>query len=220
MRRQQDQQSRMFDELATVVHTILRSVPVFEFPDEIPAVSVAATEGSSSTAAAGRRRQLQLSMPELTPYGFATCLLAISMLLMLCGSVTFFLGFMLMPWVLGSIAFIYFVGVVSSLSMIGRAILCHNSTPSSPRKEFSSNFLFCPPLFCVWSFYFFYFFLLLWKGSNFLHSSKLLLWCWMISLLNYGSSFVLTDLHKLLCYLLYLACLSCLWFMWPMFLFC
>lgn len=154
MRRQQDQQSRMFDELATVVHTILRSVPVFEFPDEIPAVSVAATEGSSSTAAAGRRRQLQLSMPELTPYGFATCLLAISMLLMLCGSVTFFLGFMLMPWVLGSIAFIYFVGVVSSLSMIGRAILCHNSTPSSPRKEFSSNFLFCPPLFCVWSFFF------------------------------------------------------------------
>ncbi|KAL2233731.1 UNVERIFIED_CONTAM: hypothetical protein Sindi_1553100, partial [Sesamum indicum] len=70
----------------------------------------------------------------ITPAGFASLLLGISLALMLCGSLTFFIGFLLMPWVLGLTMFFYFVGVVSSISMIGRTILCCNSAPP-PRKD-------------------------------------------------------------------------------------
>ncbi|GFP99266.1 hypothetical protein PHJA_002070500 [Phtheirospermum japonicum] len=58
---------------------------------------------------------------------------------MLCGSMNFFLRFVLMPWVLGLVIFFYIVGIISSISMIGRAILCHNSTPSSPSKDIPSR---------------------------------------------------------------------------------
>ncbi|EPS57237.1 hypothetical protein M569_17583, partial [Genlisea aurea] len=64
------------------------------------------------------------SFERITPAGFACLLLGVSVALMLCGSVTFFLGFMLMPWVVGSVVFVYFVGVISSISVIGKAIMC------------------------------------------------------------------------------------------------
>ncbi|KAL1565305.1 hypothetical protein AAHA92_07542 [Salvia divinorum] len=116
---QQDHQNKVFYELSALVLNIIRSPP---------------TDHHHSP----RRRWDGLSFQSMTPAGFASLLLGISLSLMLCGSVTFFLGFMLMPWVLGLVVFLYFVGIVSSISMIGRAILCHNPAPPSPTKEIPS----------------------------------------------------------------------------------
>lgn len=119
----QDQQSRVFHELSALILNILRSPPSpIQFSDHSPATS---------------RRS---SLPQLTPAGFASLLLGISLALMLCGSVTFFIGFLLMPWVIGLVMVFYFVGIVSSLSMIGRAILCHTLSPPSPRKDVPGTF--------------------------------------------------------------------------------
>lgn len=115
----QDYQTRAFYELSSLVLNIIRSPPTSA--DQSPPDQ--------------RRRWEGPSFQHITPAGFASLLLGISLSMMLCGSVTFFLGFMLMPWVLGLMVFLYFVGIVSSISMIGRAILYHNSAPSSPRKE-------------------------------------------------------------------------------------
>ncbi|GAB4839751.1 hypothetical protein Ancab_020461 [Ancistrocladus abbreviatus] len=130
----QDQQSRVFYELSSLVLNILRSPPAtMQLSDDIP------PEPSS------RRRGP--AMPRISPAGFASLMLGISLSLMLCGSLTFFIGFMLMPWVLGLVMVFYFVGLVSSLSVLGRSILCYAasssssswySSPPSPSKEVSA----------------------------------------------------------------------------------
>ncbi|KAL2547214.1 hypothetical protein Fot_16447 [Forsythia ovata] len=121
---QHDQQSNIFYELSSLILSILRSPPTLsDLSEQTPAVQ---------PRQATRRAP---SMQQITPAGFASLLLGISLSLMLCGSVTFFIGFILMPWVLGLVMFLYFVGVVSSLSMIGRAILCHGSAPPPPKND-------------------------------------------------------------------------------------
>lgn len=119
---QTDQHSKILNELSALVMNIMRS-PV-GFSDQTPVIH--------------QRRRAATSLEQITPAGFASLLLGISLALMLCGSVTFFIGFMLMPWIIGLVVFLYFVGIVSSISMIGRAILCHNSGPSSPSKDVPS----------------------------------------------------------------------------------
>ncbi|CAK9171938.1 unnamed protein product [Ilex paraguariensis] len=131
-RRQQDQQSRVFNELSALIWDILRSPPTsIDFSDSSRVMQRPPVEVSSS------RRSSAAPMPPMTPAGFASLLLGISLALMLCGSVTFFLGFILMPWVLGLVMVFYFIGIVSTLSMLGRAILCYTTSPSSPRKDTS-----------------------------------------------------------------------------------
>ncbi|XP_020229870.1 uncharacterized protein LOC109810736 [Cajanus cajan] len=110
MRGQQDHQSRLFCELSALLFNLLRSPIV---PDSPPS------------------RSPPPPPPQITPAGFASLLLGISVALMLCGSVTFFIGFMLMPWVLGLVMLLYVAGVVSSLSFLGRSILCY----ATPRKD-------------------------------------------------------------------------------------
>ena len=120
MRRHQDQQSRVFYELSALVLNLLRSPPSpTSFTDHSP--EVYALRRPTAT--------------QISPAGFASLLLGISLALMLCGSVTFFIGFILMPWVLGLVMVFYFVGIVSSLSVLGRAIICHATAPEKPRKE-------------------------------------------------------------------------------------
>ncbi|XP_075083503.1 uncharacterized protein LOC107760905 [Nicotiana tabacum] len=87
MRRQQDQQSKVFYELSSLILNILRSPPG-------PIDESLAVSPSSS----GRRTAVAGSMQHITPAGFASLLLGISFALMLCGSVTFFIGFLMMPW--------------------------------------------------------------------------------------------------------------------------
>ena len=114
----QDQQSRVFYELSALVLSILRSPPTpIPYSDHSPSTS-------------------RTSAAQITPAGFASLMLGISLALMLCGSVTFFIGFMLMPWVLGLVMVFYVAGVVSAISVLGKSIFCYAmSTPSSPRKD-------------------------------------------------------------------------------------
>lgn len=129
----QRQQSRVFYELSSLVLNLLRSPPSPEihFSDHIAS--------SSSTEATASARREAAAVPPITPAGFASLMLGISLSLMLCGSVTFFIGFMLFPWVIGLFIVFYFVGFVSSLSLLGRAFICYaispSSSPRSPRKD-------------------------------------------------------------------------------------
>ncbi|XP_010530567.1 PREDICTED: uncharacterized protein LOC104822793 isoform X2 [Tarenaya hassleriana] len=132
MRRQQhqrDQQSRVFYELSALVLSLLRSPPMpMTFPDQLP---------ESPNQLTGRRPPPSSSATnQISPAGFASLLLGISVALMFCGSVTFFIGFLLMPWVLGLIMVFYVAGIVSAISMAGRSVLCYAlAPPSSPGKE-------------------------------------------------------------------------------------
>ncbi|CAK9144323.1 unnamed protein product [Ilex paraguariensis] len=138
MRRQQDQQSGALYELSALIMNILRSPPSsVDFSDRSPVMQHQPGEVSSSLRASA------VAMPQITPAGFASLLLGISLALMLCGSVTFFIGFILMPWVLGLVMVFYFVGIVSSLSMLGRAILCYTTSPPTPPKDVPGEVSYC-----------------------------------------------------------------------------
>nr|XP_016461117.1 PREDICTED: uncharacterized protein LOC107784486 [Nicotiana tabacum] len=118
MRRQQDPQSKLLYDLSTMILNILRSpttVP-FEFSDQLTAPA-------------------RPPMQQITPAGFASLLLGISMALMICGSVTFFIGFFMLPWILGLVMVWYLAGIVSTLSMIGRAIFCPLPPSSQPPRK-------------------------------------------------------------------------------------
>ncbi|KHN44453.1 hypothetical protein glysoja_014494 [Glycine soja] len=113
-RHEEDEQSRALYQLSALVLNLLRSP--LTFSDEVPPAS-------------RRPGQAQIS-----PAGFASLLLGISLALM-CGSVTFFIGFVLMPWVLGLVMLFYVAGILSTLSVFGRSILCYATAPPSPRKD-------------------------------------------------------------------------------------
>ncbi|KAL0814566.1 LOW QUALITY PROTEIN: hypothetical protein Bca101_071009 [Brassica carinata] len=100
MRRQGDEESRAFYDLSALVLSLLRSPPM---PISLP------TQFPDST---------QISHPS----GFASLLLGISVALMLCGSLTFFIGFLLFPWVLALIIVFYVAGIVSAISIAWRSI--------------------------------------------------------------------------------------------------
>ena len=122
-REHQDQQSRVLCELSALVFSLLRK-PLpghLALPDGGPASVVPVPPSASAYRRA----------PEITPAGFASLLLGISVALMLCGSVTFLIGFMLMPWVLGLVMVFYVAGIVSTLSLLGRSLLCF----LTPRKD-------------------------------------------------------------------------------------
>ncbi|XP_070667193.1 uncharacterized protein [Malus domestica] len=131
MRRQQeqDQQSRVFYELSALVLNLLRSPPTpIQFSDN-------STVMPPSSSSSSLRRPPAASTAQISPAGFASLMLGISMALMLCGSVTFFIGFLLMPWVLGLVMVLYVAGILWSLSVLGKSILCYASAPSTPRKD-------------------------------------------------------------------------------------
>ncbi|KAG6479879.1 hypothetical protein ZIOFF_063355 [Zingiber officinale] len=72
-------------------------------------------------------------LPRLSPAGLASFLLGASFSMMLGGSMTFLLGFLLFPWVVGLVMLLYLVGLVSSLSGLGRSIICRISPLESQR---------------------------------------------------------------------------------------
>ncbi|XP_022155438.1 uncharacterized protein LOC111022584 isoform X1 [Momordica charantia] len=133
MRRpREDPQSRVLHEISSLLMKILRSPPPpVPFSDHVLELSSVISSSSGL-----------LPSSQITPAGLASLLLGISLALMLCGSVTFFLGFLLMPWILVLVMIFYVVGIVSSLSMLGRSILCCFSAPT-PRKDFNAQFFHC-----------------------------------------------------------------------------
>ncbi|PIA51074.1 hypothetical protein AQUCO_01100123v1 [Aquilegia coerulea] len=118
---QQQQQSsssssssvRVFNELCSLVLNIIGYQPV-------PPSLVSSDIDPNSMVSSSK---------QISPSGFACLLLGISLTLMLCGSVTFLIGFILMPWVIGFLFLCYFLG-------LGRAILC----PLSPKEMSAWNF--------------------------------------------------------------------------------
>uniref|UniRef100_A0A0D9XFG0 Uncharacterized protein n=1 Tax=Leersia perrieri TaxID=77586 RepID=A0A0D9XFG0_9ORYZ len=79
---------------------------------------------------------------QVTAAGVASMLLGASVALMLCGSVTFMLGFFLMPWVIGLACVFLFVGFVTNLSGIWRAIilwLAAGADACSPKVDSAST---------------------------------------------------------------------------------
>jgi len=124
MRGNQDQQSKIICELSSLVFNLLQFPPTpLSFSDRAPIMPVPPSVSSLRRSMAANH---------ITPAGFVSLLLGISMALMLCGSVTFVIGFMLLPWILGLVMVFYVAGIVSSLSVLGRSILCF----VSPRKDF------------------------------------------------------------------------------------
>ncbi|KAK7311977.1 hypothetical protein RJT34_10486 [Clitoria ternatea] len=115
-RSQEEEQSRALCDLSALVLHLIRSPLAFS---------------DHSPAPPSRRHP----PPQITPAGFASLLLGISLALMLCGSVTFFIGFMLMPWVLGLVMVFYVAGILSTLSVLGRSILCYATAPPSPPRK-------------------------------------------------------------------------------------
>lgn len=135
---QRDQDSRAFYDLSALVLSLLRSPPT---PISLPDHHHHFPDSPMMMRSPQHR---SLSMAHITPSGFASLLLGISVALMLCGSVTFFIGFLLLPWVLALIVVLYVAGIVSIISMAGRSILSYLLTPPPPfssRKEISGNIL-------------------------------------------------------------------------------
>ncbi|KAL9257003.1 hypothetical protein AKJ16_DCAP02000 [Drosera capensis] len=97
-------QSRVFHDFSRTLITILRSP-------------------SPSSSPPLRYDDVAVSVPSMKPAGLASLMLGISMGMMVCGSVTFVIGFMLMPWVLGLMMLVVLVGVVSGVSVIGRWVV-------------------------------------------------------------------------------------------------
>ncbi|XP_062199411.1 uncharacterized protein LOC133901892 [Phragmites australis] len=119
-------QSRLLYELCALLLTILRS--------------------SQEDGEGARPRPL---LPrQVSAAGVASMLLGASMALMLCGSVAFMLGFFLMPWVVGFGCLFLFVGFVTNLSGIWRAILLWPTAAcSSSPHEASPWHIFSKPPF-------------------------------------------------------------------------
>ncbi|XP_020697737.1 uncharacterized protein LOC110110548 [Dendrobium catenatum] len=130
------QQSKLIDELCALIFALLRSPHLF-FPS---ASTPSRTLRPCGGAVAALFRPQQRS--QFTPMGFVSLLLGASLALILCGSVTFVLGCILMPWIIGVLMFSYFVEVISSLSEIGKAVLClfEPAPLRTPAKEVSDQF--------------------------------------------------------------------------------
>ncbi|CAN8313347.1 unnamed protein product [Cochlearia groenlandica] len=137
MRRQhRDQDSRAFYDLSSLVLNLLRSPPPsISFSDQFPSDSIHPPMRNRPPPSSFSSP----SMAQITPSGFASMLLGVSVALMMCGSLTFFIGFLLMPWVLALVMGFYVAGIVSVVSMAGRSLLCYVLPPpsSSAVKDFS-----------------------------------------------------------------------------------
>jgi hypothetical protein len=77
---------------------------------------IAPAAAASSAAPPPDARRVARPRGGMSAAGAASMLLGASMALMLCGSVTFAIGFLLMPWVAGVALLFGFAGVVSTLS--------------------------------------------------------------------------------------------------------
>lgn len=142
--RAEEQQSRVFYELSSMIVHILRSPPL-----SLPS-SVGTATSSSSSSTSRQPSPSPTQMPAPSPTAFASLFLGISLALMLFGSVTFAIGFVLMPLVMALVVFFYAVEILFHLSQFGRSIFF----PPSSRRDLPSlwvsflffSFLFFPPL--------------------------------------------------------------------------
>ncbi|KAK4785248.1 hypothetical protein SAY86_001937 [Trapa natans] len=117
-------------ELSVVVLDLLRShpTPISSSGDDSFVAPPAPVPSSSRRPAT----------TQITSAGLVSLLLGVSLTLMLCGSVTFFIGFMLMPWIFGLVVVFYLAGIVSSLTILGRSIFGSATAPPDLRNKIPS----------------------------------------------------------------------------------
>ncbi|KAK8567585.1 hypothetical protein V6N13_105543 [Hibiscus sabdariffa] len=120
--RSEGERSRVFHELSGLVMNLLR----------LPMMPMPSASRSRASARMNHNYPPVLSRKKISPAGFAWLLLGISVSLMVCGSITFFIGFMLMPWLLGLVIVLYVAGIVSAVSMLGRSIICYAASSRPP----------------------------------------------------------------------------------------
>ncbi|XP_040385881.1 uncharacterized protein LOC102707633 [Oryza brachyantha] len=110
---------------------------------ELCALLVAVIDTSPSAAAApsSQRRATGPGSPGVSPAAAASMLLGASMALMLCGSVTFAIGFLLMPWVAGVALLFGLAAAVSALSagVFGKSAAAARGRASSPPATYASD---------------------------------------------------------------------------------
>ncbi|XP_062208718.1 uncharacterized protein LOC133910222 [Phragmites australis] len=99
----------------------------------------------SPSASTERPRTPEATAPGMSAAALASMLLGASMALMLCGSVTFAIGLLLMPWVAGLALLFGFAGAVSTLSsgFFGKAAVpcteISDLLPDEPRFGYAST---------------------------------------------------------------------------------
>ncbi|KAL0906745.1 hypothetical protein M5K25_025263 [Dendrobium thyrsiflorum] len=123
-----EQDYGIFSELCSLLFSALRS-PMISIP-------FADTDAPSPTARS-RRPIIPVAwgrLPPISPAGMVSLFLGVSLALMLCGSVTFFIGFMMMPWVLGMMFLLYFLGIISFFSGLCKAALISQTPSPDPLK--------------------------------------------------------------------------------------
>ncbi|EAY77026.1 hypothetical protein OsI_04981 [Oryza sativa Indica Group] len=91
--------------------------------------AIISPSSSSSTAAAARS-------PGMSPAAAATMLLGASVALMLCGSVTFAIGLLLMPWVAG-VALLF--GLSAAVSTLYSGVFGKAAAAASSRASHASS---------------------------------------------------------------------------------
>ncbi|KAL6514393.1 hypothetical protein OROMI_034299 [Orobanche minor] len=125
--KEQDQQIRVLYELCAMTNHILRA-PMLQF--SFASLSLLFSPPSSSSS----------PRPQISPAAFGSLFIGISVSLMIFGSVTFMIGFILMPLVITLVILFYVAGFVSNLSEIGRAILSPPpySTSFAPASNYYS----------------------------------------------------------------------------------
>ncbi|KAM6573152.1 hypothetical protein CsatA_017232 [Cannabis sativa] len=135
-------QSRVFYELSSMIFHILKSPPLSN-PFTNGRIGTTSSSPSSSSSSSSRvastssSRQASTFSQVSSPTAFASLFLGISLALMLFGSVTFVIGFFLMPLVMGLVLLFYAVEVLFNLSELGRSILC----PASSYRDVPGQFL-------------------------------------------------------------------------------
>ncbi|GMI87672.1 hypothetical protein like AT1G27290 [Hibiscus trionum] len=119
-----DEHLRVFHELSGLVMSLLRS----------PMMPMPSPDRSRASVRRPHNPPPVLSRKKISPAGFAWLLLGISVSLMVCGSITFLIGFMLMPWLLGLVVVLYVAGIISAVSALGRSIICYAASSQPPME--------------------------------------------------------------------------------------
>ncbi|GAY57984.1 hypothetical protein CUMW_183600 [Citrus unshiu] len=70
------------------------------------------------------RQRSPLGLTQVSPAAFASLFLGVSLALMLFGSITFVIGFILMPWIVAFVFLFYLAGFFSKLSDLAQSFFC------------------------------------------------------------------------------------------------
>lgn len=87
-------------------------------------------------------RQCLNFFSQVSPAEFASLFLGVSLALMLFGSITFIIGFILMPWVIGLVFLFYLAGFLSRLSELAQSFFGSGDLPG--KASSFSCFLLVP----------------------------------------------------------------------------